>query len=303
MEIRPGRLWDRATPLLILASTLWAGNAIASRLAVGNVSPMAMVGLRWLAISIILALVIPTAIRASAPIMWPRRWLILAMATIGLTGFNLTLYIAAHYTTAVNIVLLQCLLPGLVLLGSLVMGGRVLPTQYAGVVITCVGVALVATRGQLQDILLLRLNIGDALVLIGCVCGAAYNLMLPGRPKVPAPVFFAALSMAACAASAPLVAIEFSINEFQWPNAVGWLVILFTVFGPGLGAQVLFLRSVDLIGPGRAGVYNNLTPVFGSIFGVIVLGETFASYHAAGLTLVLAGIWMCERRRKPVIIK
>ena len=294
----PGRLWDRASPLLIFASTLWAGNAIASRLAVGNVSPMAMVGPRWLTICLILALVMPTAIRASAPVLWSRRWFILFLATIGLTSFNVLLYVAAHYTTAVNMVLLQCLLPGLVLLGSAAMGGRVLPTQYAGVAITCVGVAIVATRGHLEDILGLRLNLGDLLVLGACVVGAIYNLMLPRRPRVSAPVFFAGLSAAAALASAPLVAVEASIGAFQWPNAVGWAVILFTVFGPGLGAQVLFLRAVDLIGPDRAGVYNNLTPVCGAAFGVLVLGETFATYHAVGLALVLAGIWMCERRKR-----
>jgi drug/metabolite transporter (DMT)-like permease len=295
MVILPGRLWDRATPLLIIASTLWAGNAIAARVAVGNVSPMIMVGLRWAMIVSILVAIIPTAIRASAPLMWSSRWLILAMATIGLAGFNTLLYFSAHYTTAVNIVLLQCLLPGLVLLGGLAMGGRVFAAQYVGVAVTCVGVAIVATRGHLDDILGLRLNGGDVLVLLGCVAGAIYNLLLPRRPKVPAPVFFAGLSMAACIASIPLVAVEYSIGETQWPKAIGWAAILFTVFGPGLGAQVLFLRAVDLIGPGRAGVYNNLTPVFGSAFGVLVLGETFATYHALGLALVLAGIWLCER--------
>ena len=186
-------LWDRAPPLLIFASVLWSGNAIASRVAVGNISPMALVAIRWAMIAVFLACLMPSALRASGPLLWSRKWRILTMGVVGLTGFNCLLYIAAHYTTAVNMVLMQCLLPGLVLVGSATMGGRVSPSQYIGVLVTCVGVAIVATRGHLLDIVDLRLNVGDVLVMCTCVIGAAYNLMLARRPSVPAPVFFAAL--------------------------------------------------------------------------------------------------------------
>lgn len=40
----------------------------------------------------------------------------------------------------------------------------------------------------------------------------------------------------------------------------------------------------------------NLVPVFGALMAVLLLGEPFATYHAAGLALVLGGIWLAERR-------
>ena len=298
MKTYSGWLWNRAPPLLVLAAVLWAGNAVASRMAVGNVSPMTLVGVRWLLISVIMALAAPTAIRASAPLLWRHKGLIALMALVGLAGFNALLYISAHYTTAVNIVLLQCLMPGLVLIAGGFLGARASGTQYAGVVITCLGVAIVATHGSPLEILALQLNFGDVLVLVTCVMGAIYNLMLPRRPKTTAPVYFAALAMASFVISTPMMAAEAGIGALRWPNAVGWGVILFTALGPGIGAQVLFLRGVDLIGPARAGIYNNLTPVFGALLGVFVLGETFAGYHAVGLALVLAGIWMGERGKR-----
>jgi drug/metabolite transporter (DMT)-like permease len=298
MKTSSAWLWNRAPPLLVMAAVLWAGNAVASRMAVGNVSPMTLVGVRWLLISVIMALAAPAAIRASAPLLWRNKGLIAVMAVVGLAGFNALLYISAHYTTAVNIVLLQCLMPGLVLIGGGLLGARAAATQYAGVAITCLGVAIVATHGHPLDILSLQLNFGDVLVLVTCVMGAIYNLLLPRRPMTTAPVYFAALAMASVVISAPMMAAEAGIGALQWPNAVGWGVILFTALGPGIGAQVLFLRGVDLIGPARAGIYNNLTPVFGAVLGVFVLGETFAGYHAVGLALVLAGIWLGERGKR-----
>ena len=66
---------------------------------------------------------------------------------------------------------------------------------------------------------------------------------------------------------------------------------------PSFVSQVLFMRSVELVGPGRAGLFVNLVPIFGALLAVLILGELFAVYHAAGLALVLGGIWLAERRQ------
>jgi drug/metabolite transporter (DMT)-like permease len=52
---------------------------------------------------------------------------------------------------------------------------------------------------------------------------------------------------------------------------------------------------VELIGPGRAGVFVNLVPIFSSIFAVSYLGESFESYHGLALLLVFTGIFVFER--------
>ena len=49
-----------------------------------------------------------------------------------------------------------------------------------------------------------------------------------------------------------------------------------------------------MIGPGRAGVFVNLVPVFASVMAVWLLDEAFEPYHALALALVLGGIWLSE---------
>jgi drug/metabolite transporter (DMT)-like permease len=66
---------------------------------------------------------------------------------------------------------------------------------------------------------------------------------------------------------------------------------------PSLLSQIFFMRGVELIGPGRAGLFVNLVPVFGAILAVALLAEPFRLYHAAGLALVLGGIWLAEQGR------
>jgi drug/metabolite transporter (DMT)-like permease len=74
----------------------------------------------------------------------------------------------------------------------------------------------------------------------------------------------------------------------------GWMVMLYVAIFPSCLAQLFFLRGVDLIGPGRAGVFINLVPVFAAVLGVGLLGEPFGWYHAVALALVIGGIWLAQ---------
>ena len=42
------RAWGNAYLLMVLTTLIWGGNAVASRFAVGNISPMALTFLRWI---------------------------------------------------------------------------------------------------------------------------------------------------------------------------------------------------------------------------------------------------------------
>ena len=64
---------------------------------------------------------------------------------------------------------------------------------------------------------------------------------------------------------------------------------------PSFISQISFIKSVGLIGPGRAGIFINLVPIFSSILAVNYLGETFESYRSVALLLVFAGIFLFER--------
>jgi hypothetical protein len=57
--------------------------------------------------------------------------------------------------------------------------------------------------------------------------------------------------------------------------------------------------GVAALGPNRAGVFGNLMPVFGTILAVIFLGESFQAFHAVGIGLILAGVYLAGRSGAP----
>jgi drug/metabolite transporter (DMT)-like permease len=218
------------------------------------------------------------------------------MGALGFTGFNALFYAAAYHTTAINIAILQGTIPVLVLLGSVFyFGTRVTAVQVAGVLLTLAGIAVVASRGDVAQLLGLQFNIGDVWMIVACLLYSGYALGLRKRPNVPAIVFFAATAMVACLVSLPLVAMEVATGQFQMPTARGWALVAFVGLLPSFVSQITFIQAVGMIGPARAGVFLNLVPIFGPLLALVVLKEPISLYHAVALAMVLGGIWVAER--------
>jgi drug/metabolite transporter (DMT)-like permease len=155
-------LWGQAYLLLILTTLMWGGNAIAGRLAVGEVSPMVLTCLRWVAVVIVLIPLVGRQIASE----WGKigsRWIFtILMGTFGFTAFNALFYAAAHHTSAVNLTIFQGAIPVLVLLGTILFfRARVIPLQVIGMVVTILGVVLVSVKADLEILKTLALNIGD----------------------------------------------------------------------------------------------------------------------------------------------
>jgi drug/metabolite transporter (DMT)-like permease len=221
------------------------------------------------------------------------------LAVLGMSGFNALYYVAAHYTSAINMGILQGALPIFVLAGAyLAHGTRGGLVQLAGVLITAVGVVVVATRGEPLAILEVEFNKGDLVMLAACVLYAFYTVALRDRPHMPGAAFFTLLALIAAVTSLPLVAFEALTTGVAMPTLQGWLVTAWAAIFPSTLSQLFYLRGVDLIGPGRAGVYVNLVPVFSAVLAVVLIDEPFAAFHAVALALVIGGIWLAQRTAK-----
>ena len=290
------RFYASPVLLLVLCGWFWAGNAVASRLAVDQITPLTLVFLRWVLVLAVLWPIYGQQVRAHWPEIRKKRTQVILMASLGFTAFNVIFYIAGHHTTALNIGIIQGAMPAFVMIGAFVSHGtRITLLQFIGVLITTIGVLVVATRGEPLELLEIEWNFGDLLMLIASVLYASYAVALRNRPDMPGAPFFTLLAMIAAYTSLPLIAFEAVAWGLQWPTLNGALLTLFVAIFPSCLAQLFFLRGVDLIGPGRAGVYLNLVPIFAAFLAVLMLGEPFALYHAAALGLVVTGILLAQR--------
>ena len=293
------RAYGFAPLVLCLATLGWGGNTIASRLAVGEVSPMLLIFLRWTLVCLLVSAISGREMRRAWPVLKPRLGWVLLMGGLGFASFNALFYVAAHSTTAINLGIIQGTMPGIILLGSFVLfGTRIRWLQGLGLLLTFLGIVVVVTRGDMANLLFLQFNFGDLLMLVACFLYSGYTLGLRGRPEVDSLALMGYFAFAALLACIPLLVLEWFFWGFTPPSAKGWLIILFVAVAPSYLSQIFFMRGVDLIGPGPAGLYTNTVPVFAAILAVLLLGESLLPHHVAAMALVFAGIYLFERLKR-----
>ena len=288
--------WANPILLLVLTTLIWAGHSIVGRLAVGQIGPMTLTTLRWgLALIPILIVARPALAAGLADPASP-------LAIYGRDGdarlyrFVALFYVAAHRTSALNLSIIQGAMPALVLIGArLFLGARFTALQALGALTTMLGVAAIAAQGDPARLAALAFNEGDVMIFIAVVLYAGYTIGLRERPRVSGLSLLAGMAVAAFVTSVPLMIWEVASGGFIWPTAAGLATLVYVALGPAFISQVFFMRGVELIGPGRAGVFVNLVPVFGAIMAVVLLGEPFAAYHVVALMLVVGGIAIAQR--------
>ncbi len=292
----PQRAWNNAYLLMIATTLIWAGNSVASRLAVDNITPMALTAFRWMGVCLIMPVLLRRQIAEQMPQI-KAHWLHIALLGIaGFTAFNTLMYVAAYSTSAINIGILQGSIPIFVLLGAFIAYRIPIGAMQAlGVLVTLLGVAVTASRGDFQVLANFRFAPGDLLMILACFFYAGFTVAVRNRPPMPQLVFFTVAAGFACLFSLPMLATEIALGHFHMPTPAGWAILAFTVIGPSILSQLSFMRAIELIGPGRAGVFVNLVPVFAPILAVLILGEPFGLFHAVALVLVLGGILIAER--------
>jgi drug/metabolite transporter (DMT)-like permease len=289
-------VWANPILLLVITTLVWSAHSIVGRLAVGQVGPMTLTCLRWAAALIPILIAARPALRQDWPVL-RKRWVYLAvMGAAGYTAFNALFYVAAHHTSALNLSIIQGAVPALVLIGARVfLGIRFSALQALGALITMIGVAVIAAQGDPARLAALAFNSGDVMMVAAAVLYAGYTIGLRQRPNISGVSMLAAMALAAFATSVPLMIWEIMSGGFVWRTWGALMTIAFVALGPAFVSQLTFMRGVELIGPGRAGVFVNLVPVFGAIMAVALLGEPFAAYHVLALLLVVGGIAIAQR--------
>lgn len=297
---------DRPYLILVLTNLFWGGNVVAGKLAVGHIDAYGLMLLRWTgALALVLPFALPS-LRADWPVIRKRWWLYLLYGSMGYATFNILVYLAAHFTSGVNTALEQVAINIFVLaINFLAFRQRVAPLQLVGVVVTIIGVAFIATHGDLGRIGRLDLNFGDLLVLVACLVYAVYSVALRWRPKTSWLSFLTLTIAGAIIASLVYMqafggGIPAFLVRLPTLDGVAWGVVAFTVVFPSILSQMFYVRGVELIGSNRASLFINLIPLFGTLGSVLLLGESFELFHLYSATLIAIGIVLAEwsaRRR------
>jgi drug/metabolite transporter (DMT)-like permease len=286
----------RFTAWLVLFATLllWSGNWIVARAAREEIGPaLATVG-RLILVLTILAPFTWNGLRAKLKLLGKRDWLILA--ALGLTGGGPHLglqWLGLHYTTATSGILYLSVTPIFILLLAAPLGERIRLAQWAGVLISFSGVALIATQGSVR---LVSFNIGDLMAIVSMMMWAGYTVLLRvRRDRLDIAELLTMVCSFGLLYMTPWLIFELTIARPHLTSA-GALAVLYSGIGSLLLAYAGWSYVVTRLGAARAGATLHLMPAMGVALSALFLGELPSWYHFAGIGLILTGTWVASTR-------
>ena len=287
-HVAPRPIWLLAA----LPPLFWAGNFVLARALHTDIPPIALSFWRWTtALLILLPFALP-GLRAQWPLLlrhWP---LLTLLGILGITNYNTFAYLGLQDTTATNGVLLSSATPVIIVaLSFLLLKQRVRLPQLLGILLSLVGVVVIATEGRPQSLGGMTLNRGDLWILAAGLDWALYSVCLRWRPPELEPLTF--LSAIMGIGLIPLIGLyawdlalghRFAINATNL-GAIGYVGLF-----PSVLAYIFWNRAVDEMGANRTGQYMHLMPAFGALLATLVLGERLLWFHAVGAGLIALGI-------------
>jgi len=281
---------------------MWASNAIVGRLVAGMIPPVLLNFLRWV---LVFALLLPlaAAVLRRGSGLWEHRRSLLLLGLLSVGCYNALQYLALQTSTPINVTLVGSSLPVWMLAIGLLFGATVSHRQLLGAALSVAGVLVVLARGELQQLLHLRLVPGDLYMLAATLAWAAYSWLLT-RPGYPASLraHWAGFLMAQVVFGLPWAG-AFALGEALWMGPVatawGWPLagaLLYIALGPSLTAYLCWGAGVRRVGPSTAGFFANLTPLFAVLLSGLVLREPPRLYHGLAFALIVGGIVVSSRR-------
>jgi drug/metabolite transporter (DMT)-like permease len=271
---------------MVTATLLWGATFVVARDSLEQLSPAALVGIRFAGAALLFSLAVLVRRRP-----WDRAAVVGGAVTGLLTaGGYLFQAIGLTATSAGSSAFLTCAGTLLAALFAWPLM-RQRPTRWLGMglLMATVGAALLSLRGAW------RLGVGEAWTLLGA---ALYALQIVGvarwAPRVDAVVLTGTQAVVVAACTLPfagdLVGQLRSLDGAGWAR-VGYLALFGSAVAPLL--QVLAQRTLP---PGRIGLLFALEPVFALGFAITVGGERFVARWWAGAALILCAVVMVEWR-------
>lgn len=288
---------------LLLATALWAGNAIAGRVLVGSISPIALSAVRW---GLAALLLLPLGWRVFRPdsALWRNKGRFLVLGLLGVGSYNVLLYLALQTSTAINVTLIGASMPiWMLLIGAVFY--RVKPSllQLIGAIVSLVGVTVVLTRGEPHTLLTMQVVMGDLFIMLATILWAFYSWMIsrPGESterQWPWADFLMAQVMIGLLWTMLFEGVEIATGHAYLDlNLWTGTLIVFVAIGPSLIAYRCWGLGVNGAGPTVAAFFANLIPLFTALLSAAILGDPPRLFHGLAFLLIVVGILVSSRKR------
>ena len=281
--------------LMVLLTALWGVQQVVIKLTANDISLVMQAGIRS-----IIATVLVLGWAASKGIsLWRRDGTLWAGVFAGLLfgGEFIFIYAGLEHTAASRMVVFIYLTPVLTALGLhlLVRGERLVPGQWAGVLLSFAGVALAFWEGFGASG---NTWVGDVCGLIAAVLWAATTVLIRAtslaRATATKTLFY---QLGISALMLPLASLAMGERGVVALTPLALASLAFQGVIVAFATYLAWFWLLTRYLAARLSVFSFLSPMFGVLAGVMVLGEPLRPLFAVAAAFVVAGIVLVNLRQ------
>ena len=281
---------------VVLAAILWGGSIVAQKMALGSFSAVEASVLRDIGG---LAILLATWWSQEGVISISRSDLsLLGLLGLGVLGNHLLILMGLNYVSgAVGGVIIGSSPVVTSLLSAMLIRDVPLRAVWLGALLSFAGVGLVSVAGFQaageQPLF------GGILVFLCVVSWALYSIGSRSiMERVSALTVNWTTLLVATVLQIPLLWTDRKVMDVGLSTVTtsDWLALAYLVVFATAVAQQAWLFGVKGIGPSRASVLGNLTPVAAIGLSAVMLNESVGVVEVLGIGLILAGVWVVNRQ-------
>ena len=279
----------RVAPYLFIL--LWSSSFVTARVGLRHVSPLLFVGVRLVAAAALLG--VATALGRQGRETLRGRWHHLAVAGALVNGVTLSAFHVGMVTENVAVMaLMQSLSPMLIALSAVpLLGERLRPAQWLGLVLGTVGVALVVAPRALASPAGWRAIALGFVGVAGLTGGTVYfRRFCPDVPLLAATT----VQVAAGAILTAALALAFERMRAEWTlpavASVAWNVLAVSI-----GAMALYYYMLTRGTAGRVAANFYLVPGTVALAGWALFDEGLTPLAILGFAVASSGVFLVAR--------
>ena len=183
-----------------------------------------------------------------------------------------------------------------VTIGALAFGEQLTWSKAAGVCVGLLGVAVLTRAGPVALTAATLWGVAACLVATACygLAGFLTKRWVTQRGGLDSRIVALGSQLGAVLFLLPFAVWDAASQPVAWleVSAPGWLSMLVLGLLCTSLAYVLYFKLIAEVGPMKALTVTFLIPLFGVLWGAVVLGETATTAHAAGGGLIGVALWL-----------
>lgn len=287
------KMKKKITILLVILSTFfWGTNFNAGSIVVSSVSPLTAASERFIIAT--LAIFVFMIIKDKGNInAFKLNWKpLILLGLCGITGFNLAFFIGLQTTSALNGALIMATSPvTTILISSIIEKHRVSLPQTVGMLISLIGVILVISHGDINNILKLHFTRGDLIILLGNLAWATYTVGCRRFISDSTPLQTTAFTM--LFGTIGIVVFSFYqsdlIKEIEEISTYNQIILIYMGLVGSVLAYLFWNVGIKELGAANTSLFFNFVPVF-TLLLAFIMGTIPNLLQLAGALLVISGV-------------